>query len=211
MSSKNNRFNQQSNIYSKEAAAADTTPEEVAVATEVVDTKQEAIESAAPMVYTPKQEAAPIALKTVPPTTQVNTVNTPAPKMLPVQTELLTLSQMLIVGKPVEGRWQYTLLELLRGVIEKEQPEGFDRVWGAVLMFFHRSKGTLFSELHILRMGDNWPGSENDFTVYRRLIHVITETANPETRQEAAMRINMAMATTHLSETGRNRLISYYG
>lgn len=211
MSSKNNRFNQQSNTYSKEAAAADTASEEVVVATEVVDTKQEAIESAAPMVYTPKQEAAPIAIKTIPPTTQVNTVNTSTPKMIPVQTELLTLSQMLIVGKPVDGRWQYTLLELLRGVIEKEQPEGFDRVWGAVLMFFHRSKSTLFSELHILRMGDNWPGSENDFTVYRRLIHVITETANPETRQEAAKRINMAMATTHLSETGRNRLISYYG
>ena len=211
MSSKNNRFNQQSNTYSKEAAAADTASEEVVVATEVVDTKQEAIESAAPMVYTPKQEAAPIALKTIPPTTQVNTVNTSTPKMIPVQTELLTLSQMLIVGKPVDGRWQYTLLELLRGVIEKEQPEGFDRVWGAVLMFFHRSKGTLFSELHILRMGDNWPGSENDFTVYRRLIHVITETASPETRQEAAKRINMAMATSHLSETGRNRLISYYG
>lgn len=211
MSNKNNRFNQQSNTYSKEAAAADTTAEEVAVSTEVVDTKQEAIESAAPMVYTPKQEAAPIAIKTIPPTTQVNTVNTSTPKMIPVQTELLKLSQMLIVGKPVDGRWQYTLLELLRGVIEKEQPEGFGRVWSAVLMFFHRSKGTLFSELHILRMGDNWPGSENDFTVYRRLIHVITETANPETRQEAAMRINMAMATTYLSETGRNRLISYYG
>ena len=211
MSSKNNRFNQQSNTYSKEAAAADTAPEEVTVSTEVVDTKQETIESAAPMVYTPKQEAAPIALKTVSPTSQVNTVNTPTPKMIPVQTELLTLSQMLVVGKPVDGRWQYTLLELLRGVIEKEQPEGFDRVWGAVLMFFHRSKGTLFSELHILRMGDSWPGSENDFTVYRRLIHVITETASPETRQEAAKRINMAMATSHLSETGRNRLISYYG
>lgn len=211
MSSKNNRFNQQSNTYNKEAAAADTTAEEVAVSTEVVDTKQETIESAAPMVYTPKQAAAPLALKTVSPTTQVNTVNTSTPKMLPIQTELLTLSQMLSVNKPVEGRWQHTLLELLRGVIEKEQPEGFERVWGAVLMFFHRTKGTLFSELHILRMGDNWPGSENDFTVYRRLIHVITETANPETRQEAAKRINMAMATTYLSETGRNRLISYYG
>ena len=59
-------------------------------------------------------------------------------------------------------------------------------------------------------MGDNWPGSDNDFSLYRRLIHVITETAAPETRRQAAKRINWSLATTHLSETGRNRLISYY-
>lgn len=211
MSNKNNRFNQQTSKDSYKESTTDLTSNEAAVVgVSAAETNEATIVSATPMVYTPKQDSAPVALKPVSPTNQVPEVNPPASKMLPVQTELLTMSQALSPNKPVDGRWQYSLLELIRSSIEKEQPEGFDRVWNAILMFFHRSKGSLFSELHILRMGDNWPGSENDFSLYRRMIHVITETADPETRQQAAKRINLAMATTHLSEVGRNRLISYY-
>lgn len=234
MSNKNNRFNQQTNTGKdsyKEPVMTVSSDEAVVVGDSVAEAKEVVIESAAPMVHSPKQtgkvghafagptnivdepgykENTSIQLKEIPPTNQVPKVNQPTPKMLSVQTDLLNLSQALTPNKPVEGRWQYSLLELIRSSIEKEQPEGFDRVWNAILMFFHRSKGTLFSELHILRMGDNWPGSENDFSLYRRMIHVITETADPETRYQAAKRINLALATTHLNEAGRNRLISYY-
>lgn len=215
MSSKNNRFNQSV----KTSYTEDAVKEEASIAAEqsstatTVTSESSSVQtgSSTPMVQIPKQEPAPLALKTPPTTNQEKTMNTPPVKMLPVQTELLALSHKLSPTKPVDGRWQYSLFELIRNTIEKEQPEGFDRVWSSILMFFHRSKGSLFSETHILRMGDNWPGSENDFSLYRRMIHVITQTANPETRMREAALINMSLATTHLSEEGRNRVISFYG
>ena len=213
MSSKNNRFNQQNNTNKdsyKETAVDLVRVEAKTVDETPVEAKETSVESETPIVHHPKQDTPAVLSKTIPSINQVQNVNQPTPKMLPVQTELLTLSQALNPNKPVDGRWQYTLLDLIRSSIEKEQPEGFDKVWNAILMFFHRSKGTVFSELHILRMGDNWPGSDNDFSLYRRLIHVITETAAPETRRQVVKRINLSLATTHLSETGRNRLISYY-
>lgn len=157
----------------------------------------------APVTESRTEPPARLAIQSLP--------STSAPKMLPIQSELVAFSQVLNVNKPVDGRWQYSLFELFRATIENPNQEVFERHWGAILMFFHRSKGSLFSEMHILRPSDGWQGSEMEFSLFRRLVHVIVETSDPATRSQAVRRIDMTRATESLTEDGRNRLISYYG
>lgn len=137
-------------------------------------------------------------------------VTTSTSKMLPIQSELVAFSQALSLKKPVEGRWQYNLLQLIRNAIENPDQEVFQKNWIAILAFFHRSKGTLFSDSHILRPSEEWPGSEADFSLFRRLIHVITQTADPVTRRKETVRIDLGRATSGLSADASNRLIGFY-
>lgn len=210
MSKNHQRFNQisQNAVTQSQETKETTSVTESQQTEEVVKTL---VESSSPAVVTPTATTTPIAIKSLAPQPQqTNTMTQPAAKLHPAQTELMNMGLALSMSKPVEGRWQYNLFQFLKNIIEKETGENFDRSWNAVLMHFQRSQNTLFSETHILRMGDNWPGSENDFSLYRRLIHVIVETCTPEKRQAVASRIDMNRALVGLSEEGRNRLISYY-
>lgn len=160
-----------------------------------------------------QKEPAPLALRATTPTQTPphQTAMTNTQTLLNVQNDLLLLSLSLNHKKPMDGIWQHSLLQLLRNCVESpEHANDFTKNWTAILNFFHQAKGTPMVETHILAPGGNWPGSDTDFAVYRRLVYLITATAEPSMRRNIDRHINLNQATQHLSEEGRNRIISYY-
>lgn len=133
-----------------------------------------------------------------------------APGAVRVETELTALLNQLSRDKPVEGRWQYTFLNFLKGVLGVNDQEVFEREWNAILGFFNKNRGGLFDVGHILRFGDNWPGSESEFSLYRRLVWTCAETASPMTRRTSGVKLNLVRAGEGLSDTAVNRLVSFY-
>lgn len=201
--SKNNRENyQRREPYSEN-------PEDSEQPQQSLDTPPEVIEIPAVI------EAPPVLVKaaTTPPEPLPTLVHPHLKNtaMLAIQSDLVALAQALDPKKPVEPRWQYSLFQLFRNVIEKEDGTEFYKEWTAVLNFFQTSKGTAFSDMYMLRFSDDWPGSEVEFALFRRLVHIASATSDPQTRRKAAAAINMTRATEGLLEDARNRLIGYYG
>lgn len=161
-------------------------------------------------VYTPVSSSAFRPPAFSPP---VITPVAPQPKkapMLPVQSELTALAQAIDPKQPVLPRWQYTLFQLLKSVIENEDNAEFFQQWTAVLSFYHSSKGTAFSDMYMLRFSDEWPGSDSEFALFRRLISIVSQTSDPQERRKMSTMINFSRATEGLQEDARNRLIGFY-
>lgn len=133
-----------------------------------------------------------------------------APGAARVESELTALQNQLSKDKPVEGRWQYSLLNFLKGALSASDQEVFEREWNAILGFFNKNRGGLFDVGHILRFGDNWPGSESEFSLYRRLVWTCAETSNPMTRRTNGARLHLVRAGEGLSDSAANRLVSFY-
>lgn len=127
-----------------------------------------------------------------------------------VDRELMALYNQLSPIRQVDGRWQYSLLTLLKSVLQTPSQEMFEKEWTAVLGFFNKNRGGIFGVGHIMRFGDNWPGSEIEFTLYRRLIWLCCETCNPQTRATAVKTINLTRSGEGLSDMCVNRIVGYY-
>ena len=136
--------------------------------------------------------------------------NRTSPPMSPVLAELVAYGQALSLKTPVEGRWQYGLFELIKGIINTADSEVSERNWNAMLGFFFKSKGGLMTEMHILRPSANWPGSDTEFSLFRRLVWLICETSDPATRRKNTRNMNFNKLTEHMTEQARNRLIGFY-
>lgn len=130
--------------------------------------------------------------------------------MLPIQSELTALAQDINPKLPVQPRWQYTLFNLMKSVLETQDNSEFHQQWSALLNFYHAAKGTAFSDMYILRFSDEWPGSDSEFSLFRRLVHVVSQTSEPQTRRKSAVMINFSRATEGLGEDAGNRLIGFY-
>ena len=127
-----------------------------------------------------------------------------------VDRELMALYNQLSPTKNVDGRWPYSLLTLLKSVLQTPTQEMYEKEWTAVLGFFNKNRGGLFDVGHIMRFGDNWPGSEIEFTLYRRLIWLCCETCDPRTRATNIKTINLTRSGEGLSDMCVNRIIGYY-
>lgn len=130
--------------------------------------------------------------------------------MLQVQTDLTALAQAINPKQPVQARWQYTLFNLFKGVLQTQDNSEFYQQWNAILNFYESAKGTAFSDMYILRFSDEWPGSDSEFSLFRRLVSVMSQTSNPQTRRKSATMINFSRATEGLGEDAGNRLIGFY-
>ena len=128
-----------------------------------------------------------------------------------LQQELALLSQGLRAGEAVQGTWQYSLMSLLRGVLETSTEENFASQWSAVLSFFHQARDSALNTSFILRPGDNWPGSDQEFSLYRRLVWVIEQTADVNTRARQARGLNLDRVVEGLSQEASARLQGFYG
>ena len=110
-----------------------------------------------------------------------------------------------------QGRWSYTLFQLIRSTLVSTPEESFRAEWAAILGYFQKNAENIFNENFLFRAPHHWPGSDAEFTTFRRVAYVLIETANPQTRQKALARLNLERATDGLPEVGRNRLLSFYG
>lgn len=110
-----------------------------------------------------------------------------------------------------QGRWSYTLFQLIRSTLVSTPEESFRAEWAAILGYFQKNAENIFNENFLFRAPHHWTGSDAEFATFRRIAYVLIETANPQTRQKALARLNLERATVGLPEAGRNRLLSFYG
>lgn len=164
------------------------------VATPVVEQVAQPAAVAAPSVQQPKQEGF-----------------TPVYK---VQLDLTNYAEHMPTDKAISpeegGKWQYSLFSTIRGILNAKDQEEFNREWNTLLTFFFQNKDGVFNENFIHRFPHQWPGSSSEFTLHRRLITLILETADPKARRKALSTINMELVTTGMNQHQRTRLLNFY-
>jgi len=113
---------------------------------------------------------------------------------------------------PVEGgKWQYSLLQILKATLSVKDQEVFNKEWNTILNFFKKNKDGIFNETYMFRFPDYWVGSPNEFSLFRRLVYTIIQTADTKTRNAAIKDINMGLVAEGLTEQQRTRLFVFYG
>lgn len=108
------------------------------------------------------------------------------------------------------GKWQYSLFNTIKGVLNAKDQEEFNKEWNTALVFFHQNKDGIFNENFIFRFPAEWPGSQTEFTIFRRIVYVMLQTANAKTRKAALKDINLGMAVEGLTEAQRTKLLNFY-
>ena len=108
------------------------------------------------------------------------------------------------------GRWQYSLFNTIKSILNAPDQETFNKEWNTVLNYFNKNKDGIFNESFIFRFPQNWPGSPQEFTMHRRIVYTLIQTANPKTRNKTIADINMSMVTEGMTEKQRNHLNAFY-
>lgn len=109
------------------------------------------------------------------------------------------------------GQWQYSLFGSIKGILQTQDQEAFNQEWATLLQFFHKNKDGVFNEKFIFRFPEQWPGSTNEYTINRRVLYVILQTADVQTRAKALRELDLSLAFEGLSEDQRGKLFSFYG
>ena len=104
-----------------------------------------------------------------------------------------------------------SLFKAIKSCFAAASQEVFNAEFGTVLNFFNKNKDGIFNEKFIFRFPEYWPGSATEFVTFRRLVFVILETANVQTRKKKILDINLDMVTENLTETQKTRLVNFYG
>ena len=108
------------------------------------------------------------------------------------------------------GRWQYNLFNTIKSILNTADQETFNKEWTTLLNYFNKNKDGIFNENFIFRFPQNWPGSPQEFTMHRRIVYTLIQTANPKTRNKTIAEINMSMVTEGMTEKQRNHLNAFY-
>jgi hypothetical protein len=108
------------------------------------------------------------------------------------------------------GRWQYSLYNTIRGILNASSQEVFNQEWNTLLAYFNKNKDGIFNENFIFRFPEQWTGSATEFTLFRRVLYTIIQTADPKARKKALVDINMAMVSEGMTEAQRNNLFTFY-
>lgn len=181
-----------------------TVSEEVAQETAVEETVAEVTEVQEPEVV---EEAVSEA-------TPVTTQEGFAP-VYKVELELSQYAEAMdkqkVINPEEGGRWQYSLFTNIRAVLNANTQEDFNKEWNTILNFFNKNKDGVFNERFIFRFPEYWPGSAIEFVTFRRLVFVILETANVQTRKKKISDINLELVTENLTEAQKTRLVNFYG
>lgn len=108
------------------------------------------------------------------------------------------------------GRWQYSLFNTLKEVLNAKDQETFNKEWNTALMFFHQNKDGIFNENFIFRFPEQWPGSANEFTTFRRIVYVMLQTADVKKRKSALKEVNLELVVENLNQAQRTKFLNFY-
>jgi len=132
-----------------------------------------------------------------------------------IELELTSYAEAMDKAKAIDpeegGRWQYSLFTTIRNTLNNKSQEEFNKEWNTMLLFFNKNKASIFNENFMFRFPEQWPGSANEFTIFRRIVYTIIQTADPKARKKAIAEINLDMVTTGLTEAQRSNLLNFYG
>ncbi len=190
------------------APAAEPTPEPTPEP--VAPVVEETTQSAAPAVVSQSsaEEAAPVAVAEAPKpqfgaigSRVMSILNDYAVKMAPRRpvTEAQIIEQ------------QRLLFEAIQKTVN-DSGDDFEPLLKAVLAFIEANKTGVFHETRVFRGMDNLPMATNDRTAFTRLINLFKLVANPQGRKLALKQVDLHASLQYgLSESGRNRLLSFFG
>lgn len=108
------------------------------------------------------------------------------------------------------GQWQKSLYQLLISVLSNQDPAVFRREWNTVLNVANKNREGVFHENYIFRAPQHWGLSDQEATLFRRILSVILETANPENRQGLTNRVLLERATQGMTEVAKNNFLNFY-
>lgn len=108
------------------------------------------------------------------------------------------------------GQWQKSLYQLLISVLSNQDPAVFRREWNTILNVANKNREGVFHENYIFRAPQHWGLSDQEATLFRRILSVILETANPENRQGLTNRVLLERATQGMTEVAKNNFLNFY-
>lgn len=159
-----------------------------------------------------------------PPVQEKEVVKTPAPAVktqqegftpvMKVQRDLVNYAEAMDNKKSIVpeegGKWQYSLFSTIKEVLNAKDQEQFNREFNTALQFFHQNKDGIFNENFLFRFPEQWPGSSNEFTSFRRIVYVMIQTANAKTRKAELKHVNLELVVEGLSQAQRTKLLNFY-
>lgn len=155
--------------------------------------KKPSIVDAAPLVHNKKEGFTPV---------------------LKVQLDLTNYAEAMDKKKSIVpqegGKWQYSLFTTLKDVLNAKDQAAFNSEWNTALMFFHKEKDGIFNENFLFRFPAEWPGSATEFTLFRRLVYMMIQTANPKTRKAELGVVNLELVVEGLNQNQRTKLLNFY-
>jgi len=116
-----------------------------------------------------------------------------------------------VINPEEGGKWQYSLFTTIKSILNAKDQEEFNKEWNTLLMFFNKNKDGIFNENFIYRFPEQWPGSTNEFTIFRRVIFVILQTADVKGRKKALESLNLGKVAEGMTEAQKNKLFNFYG
>lgn len=207
----NRNRNTQATVASGQPAELTTGEEQPSmVAMETVNEPEASLEQVQPEVTEAPVQAKPEPTVKPTPTKQGNM------DVYKVESELTSYMEAMLpsaaVNPEVGGKWQFSLLTLIKGILQTPEQDAFNVKWGTLLSFFHKYEKELFNMNYAFRFPQNWPGSDAEFTLFRRVVMLAIMTADPKTRKkEIKAMANLDAVTSVMSEDQKARLLSFYG
>lgn len=150
--------------------------------------------------------------------TQVKQTTNTAPKqqvqddqaiLFELNNYLNTVKPGALVTKEEGGKWNYTIYGLLMGILNSADQVSFNLKWNTVLRFYNKNKDILTGYVTV-RYPNQWPGSSSEFVNYRRIIFLVTETADPQKRKDALKTIHLDTLFSGMTQAQSAKLIAFY-
>lgn len=164
----------------------------------------------------------PAVVETV--TEEKETVTTPATTVAVVQLEdippdnytlstLMDYAKTVVVGKPITVKDavanNQSLLALFKVILSQSQEE-FNKDWNTVLSVFNKYKTETFNERMLFRYSEYWTDGQKNYNLYRVLVTLAINTANPDTRRLYLNSINLEKFNLSLSPSQMQKIIAFY-
>jgi hypothetical protein len=107
---------------------------------------------------------------------------------------------------------QYLFWKSLLAIINQTPANEFKAVWGMVIAIVREHRSGTFLPKYTTRFSADWKWGQSTISTYMRLLHLMTETANPDNtiaKVSASIDLDKVMDDYFIS-SGRDNLHTYY-
>lgn len=196
---------------SEEQVSAEPVGETTAVETqEVVRSEPQPAVGVDPVKHQPVAQPQPAPAQAKPQSKNLNKES----NVVAIEQQLISYVEEVKPSKALSpvtiGQWQKSLYQLLISVLSNQDPAVFRREWNTVLNVANKNREGVFHENYIFRAPQHWGLSDQEATLFRRILSVILETANPENRQGLTNRVLLERATQGMTEVAKNNFLNFY-
>ena len=120
------------------------------------------------------------------------------------------MTPFIALDPKVGGQYQNFLFNTLRTVLNNQDQDQFRREWITILNVFNKNKEGVFHENYIMRFPQHWNLSDSEGALFRRLIAVIIQTANPDNRASFGSNVRLDTVVEGLNATQKNNFLNFY-